>query len=82
MIKNFFIKYFLAMTSEFLRAYSLLSIKTCHKRGIFAMGGMAAQIPIKHDQQAHEQALAAVRADKEREANDGWFFIFINNRFF
>lgn len=59
------------MKSEFLRAYSLLSIKTAHRRGIFAMGGMAAQIPIKHDQSANNCAFAAVCADKEREANDG-----------
>ncbi len=59
------------MTSPFMRAYSLLLIKTCHKRGAFAMGGMAAQIPIKNDPQANEAALAKVRADKEREANDG-----------
>ncbi|KAI1717656.1 malate synthase domain-containing protein [Ditylenchus destructor] len=61
----------ITMTSDFLRAYSLLCIKTCHKRGIFAMGGMAAQIPIKHDQAANDKAIAAVRADKEREASDG-----------
>ena len=59
------------MTSPFMRAYSLLLIKTCHRRGAFAMGGMAAQIPIKNDPVANEQALAKVRADKEREANDG-----------
>ncbi|HZR01692.1 MAG TPA: malate synthase A [Burkholderiales bacterium] len=59
------------MTSPFMRAYSLLLIKTCHRRGAFAMGGMAAQIPIKNDPLANEQALAKVRADKEREANDG-----------
>jgi malate synthase len=59
------------MTSPFMRAYSLLLIKTCHRRGAFAMGGMAAQIPIKNDSAANEQALAKVRADKEREANDG-----------
>jgi malate synthase len=59
------------MTSPFMRAYSLLLIKTCHRRGAFAMGGMAAQIPIKSDPAANEQALAKVRADKEREANDG-----------
>jgi malate synthase len=59
------------MTSPFMRAYSLLLIKTCHKRGAFAMGGMAAQIPIKNDPKANEAALAKVRADKEREANDG-----------
>jgi malate synthase len=59
------------MTSPFMRAYSLLLIKTCHKRGAFAMGGMAAQIPIKNDAAANDAALAKVRADKEREANDG-----------
>ena len=59
------------MTSPFMRAYSLQLIKTCHRRGAFAMGGMAAQIPIKNDPVANEQALAKVRADKEREANDG-----------
>jgi malate synthase len=46
-------------------------IKRCHLRGAFAMGGMAAQIPIKNDPRANEQALARVRADKEREAGDG-----------
>ncbi|MDB5048792.1 MAG: malate synthase [Fibrobacteres bacterium] len=59
------------MTSPFLRAYSLLLIKSCHKRGAHAMGGMAAQIPIKNDPAANEQAMAKVRADKEREAGDG-----------
>ncbi|MEM7111459.1 MAG: malate synthase A [Chloroflexota bacterium] len=59
------------MTSHFMRAYSLLLIKTCHRRGIHAMGGMAAQIPIKNDPIANEQALAKVKADKEREAKDG-----------
>jgi malate synthase len=59
------------MTSPFMRSYSLLLIKTCHKRGAFAMGGMAAQIPIKNDPAANETALAKVRADKDREANDG-----------
>jgi malate synthase len=59
------------MTSPFMRAYSLLLIQTCHRRGTFAMGGMAAQIPIKNDPQANEAALAKVRADKEREATDG-----------
>ena len=54
-----------------MRAYSLLLIKTCHKRGAFAMGGMAAQIPIKNDLAANEAALAKVRADKDREATDG-----------
>jgi malate synthase len=59
------------MTSHFLRSYSQLVIQTCHRRGAFAMGGMAAQIPIKGDAAANEQALARVRADKEREAGDG-----------
>jgi malate synthase len=59
------------MTTHFLRSYSLLCIRTCHRRGAFAMGGMAAQIPIKNDPAANEAALAKVRADKEREAGDG-----------
>lgn len=59
------------MTTHFMRSYSLLAIKTCHKRGIHAIGGMAAQIPIKHDPEANEIALNKVRADKEREASDG-----------
>ncbi len=60
------------MTSPFLRAYCQLLVKTCHRRSAHAMGGMAAQIPIKGDAQAHEAAMAKVRADKEREANDGF----------
>jgi malate synthase len=59
------------MTTHFMRSYSLLCIKTCHKRNAHAMGGMAAQIPIKNDPAANEAALAKVRADKVREANDG-----------
>ena len=59
------------MGKAFLRAYSLLLIKTCHRRGAFAMGGMAAQIPNRRDAAANEAALARVRADKEREASDG-----------
>jgi len=59
------------MTSHFLRSYSQLVIQRCHLRGAFAMGGMAAQIPIKNDAAANDQALARVRADKEREAGDG-----------
>ena len=59
------------MTTHFLRSYSLLCIKTCHRRGAFAMGGMAAQIPIKNDPAANELAMNKVRADKEREASDG-----------
>lgn len=61
----------ITMTTPFMRAYSLNTIKTCHRRGIHAMGGMAAQIPIKNDPAANEQALAKVRADKAREAADG-----------
>jgi malate synthase len=59
------------MTSRFLRSYSRLLIDTCHRRGAHAMGGMAAQIPIKDDPAANAAALAKVRADKEREAGDG-----------
>ena len=59
------------MTTHFMRSYSLLLIKTCHRRGAHAMGGMAAQIPIRNDPAANEAALAKVRADKEREAGDG-----------
>ena len=59
------------MTTHFMRSYSLLAIKTCHRRNAHAIGGMAAQIPIKNDPQANEEALAKVRADKHREATDG-----------
>lgn len=59
------------MTTHFLKSYSELVIQTCHKRGAFAMGGMAAQIPIKDNPEANEVALAKVRADKEREAKAG-----------
>ena len=59
------------MLVHFLRSYSRLLIKTCHRRGAHAMGGMAAQIPIKDDPAANEIAFAKVRADKEREAGDG-----------
>jgi malate synthase len=59
------------MTTHFLRSYSQLLIKTCHRREIHAMGGMAAQIPIRDDPAANEAAMAKVRADKEREAGDG-----------
>src|ERR1700728_371620 len=61
----------MTMGKAFLSAYSLLLIKTCHRRGAFAMGGMAAQIPIKGDPSANEAAFAKVRADKEREAGNG-----------
>jgi malate synthase len=59
------------MTVPFMRAYSLLTIKTCHKRGAPAIGGMAAQIPVKNDEKKNEEAFAKVKADKEREARDG-----------
>ena len=59
------------MDKGFLNAYSLLLIRTCHRRGAMAMGGMAAQIPIKGDEAANEAALAKVRADKHREATAG-----------
>ncbi len=61
----------MVMGSNFLAAYSLLLIKTCHRRGAFAMGGMAAQIPVKNNPAANEAAFAKVRADKQREATDG-----------
>jgi malate synthase len=59
------------MTTHFMRSYSKLAIKTCHKRNVHAMGGMSAFIPIKSDPVANENAIAQVRADKEREAGDG-----------
>ncbi len=59
------------MDRHFLRSYSRLLIQTCHKRGAHAMGGMAAQIPIKNDAEANDAALAKVHADKKREASDG-----------
>ncbi len=59
------------MTVPFLKAYSELLIQTCHRRGAFAMGGMAAQIPIKGDDAANEAALAKVRTDKLREVQAG-----------
>ncbi|MEX0299975.1 MAG: malate synthase A [Kordiimonas sp.] len=59
------------MGESFLKAYSLLLIQTCHRRGAHAMGGMAAQIPVKNDAQANEIAFSKVRADKDREASNG-----------
>jgi malate synthase len=59
------------MEQPFLRAYTQLLIRTCHRRGAFAMGGMAAQIPIKNDPEASRAALERVRADKLREVTDG-----------
>ena len=59
------------MASHFLKSYSLLLIKTCHRRGAFAMGGMSAFIPVKGDEAANKKAFDAVRADKERECGNG-----------
>ncbi|MGB4860017.1 MAG: malate synthase A [Dokdonella sp.] len=59
------------MGVPFLKAYSELLIRTCHRRGAFAMGGMAAQIPISNDAAANDAALARVRTDKQREARAG-----------
>jgi malate synthase len=59
------------MTSPFMRAYALLLVKTCHRRGAPAMGGMAAQIPIKNDPVANDAAMEKVRQDKLREVTDG-----------
>jgi malate synthase len=59
------------MEAPFLRSYTQLLIKTCHRRGAFAMGGMAAQIPIKDDPEANANAMAKVRADKLREVREG-----------
>jgi malate synthase len=59
------------MTARFMRAYALLLVKTCHKRHAPAMGGMAAQIPIKNDPAANEAAMTKVREDKLREVTDG-----------
>jgi malate synthase len=61
----------MTMDKAFLAAYSLKLIETCHRRGAFAMGGMAAQIPVKSDDAANEAAFAKVRADKQREAGNG-----------
>lgn len=59
------------MTVPFMDAYVKLLIKTCHRRGVHAMGGMAAQIPIKNDPAANEKAMEGVRADKLREVRAG-----------
>ncbi len=61
----------ITMTVPCMRAYTQLVVKTCHKRGIFAMGGMAAQIPIKNNEKANEEAFNKVKADKLREVTDG-----------
>ncbi len=59
------------MTTPFMEAYSKLVIQRCHKRGIHAIGGMAAQIPIKNDEKANAAAIEKVRKDKEREVKNG-----------
>ncbi|MRH27782.1 malate synthase A [Microbacterium sp. SYP-A9085] len=60
------------MTVPFMRAYTELLVKTCHRRGAFAIGGMSAFIPNRHDPEVTAQALQKVTADKEREAGDGF----------
>jgi malate synthase len=60
------------MKSPFMRAYAQLLVKTCHKRGAFAIGGMSAFIPSRRDQEVNARAFAKVREDKEREAGDGF----------
>ena len=62
----------LTMTTPFMRAYTELLVKTCHRRGAHAMGGMAAFIPSRRDPEVNEIALARVREDKVREAGDGF----------
>src|SRR5829696_1037457 len=60
------------MTAPFMRAYAQLLVKTCHRRGAHALGGMAAFIPSRRDADLNERALAKVREDKVREAGDGF----------
>jgi len=60
------------MTVPFMRAYSQLLVKTCHRRGAHAMGGMAAFVPSRRDPEVNEKALTGVREDKVREAGDGF----------
>ena len=62
----------ITMTVPFMRAYALLLLKTCHKRNAPAIGGMAALIPIKNDPVKNEAAMAGIRADKQRDATDGY----------
>src|SRR5690606_38066052 len=62
----------ITMTAPFMRAYTELLVRTCHKRGAHAIGGMAAFIPNRRDPEVNEQALAKVRSDKRREATDGF----------
>src|SRR4029077_17803161 len=61
-----------SMTAPFMRAYTELLVRTCHRRGAHAMGGMAAFIPSRKDAELNERALAKVRDDKQREAGDGF----------
>lgn len=61
-----------SMTAPFMRAYTELLVQTCHRRGAFAMGGMAAVIPNRREPSVTEEAFNKVRADKTREANDGF----------
>jgi malate synthase len=61
----------ITMTQPFMRAYTQLVVKTCHRRGAHAIGGMAAQIPVKDDLGSHREALDKVHADKQREVEDG-----------
>ncbi|MCD8563103.1 MAG: malate synthase A [Alphaproteobacteria bacterium] len=63
---------FVNMTVPFMKSYAALLVKTCHKRGTFAMGGMAAFIPSRKDTAINEKAFAAVTADKKREAEAGF----------
>jgi malate synthase len=72
--RNFCLANRSAITMEvpFMRAYALQLVKICHKRGAPAMGGMSALIPIKDDPVANEKALAGIRHDKTRDANDGF----------
>ena len=60
------------MTAPFMRAYALLLLKTCHRRGAPAIGGMSALIPIKNDPVKNEVAMAGIIADKRRDATDGY----------
>jgi malate synthase len=62
----------ITMTVPFMRAYTDLLVRTCHKRGAHAIGGMAAFIPSRKDPRVNENALAKVREDKERECSDGF----------
>ncbi len=62
----------ITMTVPFMRAYTELLVRTCHKRGAHAIGGMAAFIPSRRDEEVNERAFAGVRADKQRESEDGF----------